>query len=72
VIPIEEYLTSTYEPTAITSTAGLKNATGAGASRIRVADICVATAADGLREVKTGLLTTVNPVFEVPLFEVLR
>jgi Uma2 family endonuclease len=32
----------------------------------------VATAADGLREVKTGVLATVNPVFEVRLAEVFR
>jgi Uma2 family endonuclease len=32
----------------------------------------VATAADGLREVKTGVLTTANPTFEVPLSEVFR
>jgi Uma2 family endonuclease len=32
----------------------------------------VATAADGLREVKTGVLTTANPAFEVPLAEVFR
>jgi Uma2 family endonuclease len=32
----------------------------------------VATAADGLREVKTGVLTTTNPVFEVPLSEIFR
>jgi Uma2 family endonuclease len=32
----------------------------------------VATAADGLREVKTGVLATVNPVFEVLLAEIFR
>jgi Uma2 family endonuclease len=32
----------------------------------------VATAADGLREVKSGVLTTENPAFEVPLAEVFR
>lgn len=32
----------------------------------------VATPADGLREVKTGVLTTANPAFEVPLNEVFR
>jgi Uma2 family endonuclease len=32
----------------------------------------VATAADGLREVKTGVLATANPTFEVPLAEVFR
>jgi Uma2 family endonuclease len=32
----------------------------------------VAAAADGLREVKTGVLTTTNPVFEVPLSEIFR
>lgn len=31
-----------------------------------------ATLADGLREVKTGMLATANPVFEVPLTEVFR
>ncbi len=31
-----------------------------------------ATAAEGLREVKTGVLTTANPVFEVPLAEIFR
>ena len=30
----------------------------------------VATAAEGLREVKTGVLTTANPAFEIPLAEV--
>ncbi len=30
----------------------------------------VATAAEGLREVKSGVLTTANPAFEVPLAEV--
>ncbi len=32
----------------------------------------VATAADGLREVKTGVLVTANPTFEVPLSEIFR
>ncbi len=32
----------------------------------------VATAADGLREVKSGVLATANPAFEVPLAEVFR
>ncbi len=32
----------------------------------------VATAAEGLREVKSGVLRTENPVIEVPLAEVLR
>jgi Uma2 family endonuclease len=32
----------------------------------------VATAADGLREVKTGVLATANPTFEVPLSEIFR
>jgi Uma2 family endonuclease len=32
----------------------------------------VATAADGLREVKSGVLATQNPTFEVPLAEVFR
>ena len=32
----------------------------------------VATPADGLREVKTGVLATANPDFEVPLAEVFR
>jgi Uma2 family endonuclease len=31
-----------------------------------------ATAADGLCEVKTGVLRTENPVFEVPLAEIFR
>jgi Uma2 family endonuclease len=32
----------------------------------------VATLAEGLREVKTGVLATANPVFEVPLSEIFR
>jgi Uma2 family endonuclease len=32
----------------------------------------VATLAEGLREVKTGVLATANPVFEVPLSDVFR
>jgi Uma2 family endonuclease len=32
----------------------------------------VATAADGLRKVKTGVLATMNPAFEVPLAEIFR
>jgi len=32
----------------------------------------VATAPEGLREVKTGVLTTANPAFEIPLAEVFR